>query len=299
MTCHEAEPLLDLLAAEECDASERQALERHLQNCPACAASYAQSRQLVGLLALQFDEAVPQRLWRRLEAAPHARRPRRAVLPFARRVAAVAAMLLLAVSFGFGIRNWPGDEPQLQLAAVGIRAHPGVLDVQEVQPARGPDKQLKRSALAQPLTLVLPPGQHGEAFRQQLAQAERDGNLPPPTAVPLAFVLKNTGTRPVIVNLGAKTTSVALDVHGPNVFRAHAVGVDQSEVFRMGVVRLARGQQQTLRFDRLIAGAPGRLEYIYLTEPGEYIIVARLRFPVADRLVTVASEPLRVICSLK
>jgi hypothetical protein len=297
MTCQEAEPLLDLLAADECDAPEREALERHLHDCPACAGSYAQSRQLVGLLALQLDEAAPRRLWRRIEAAAHARRPRRAVLPFVRRVAAVAAMLLLAVAFGFGIRNWPGDEPQLQLAAVGVRAHPGVLDVQEAVPARGPDKQLKTRTNAEPLTLVLPSGQHGEAFRRQLAQAERDGNLPPPTAVPLAFVLKNTGAHPVIVNLGAKTTSLALDVHGPSVFRSRAVGVDQSEIFKMGVVRLAPGQQQTIRFDRLIAGAPGRWEYIYLTEPGEYTIVARLTFTVADRLVTVVSEPLRVRCT--
>src|SRR5262249_32761104 len=99
LTCPDVEARLDLFAADECDAAEAEAIRRHLAHCPRCTTAYDEARQLVGLLDLRLQE--PERL-RRLEARLAAEEtPRRGVrrLPVAlRRVAALAAMLLLTVA---------------------------------------------------------------------------------------------------------------------------------------------------------------------------------------------------------
>ena len=52
-------------------------------------------------------------------------------------------------------------------------------------------------------------------------------------------------------------------------------------------MRLAPGKQFRLHIDRLIAGSPGKLEYVYITEPGDHALTALLRVLVDDRVVTV------------
>ena len=54
------------------------------------------------------------------------------------------------------------------------------------------------------------------------------------------------------------------------------------------------GAEHIIRIDRLVAGSPGNLQFIYLTEPGEYTLTARLRVIVDGRVVTVIGTPLRV-----
>ena len=54
------------------------------------------------------------------------------------------------------------------------------------------------------------------------------------------------------------------------------------------------GDEHTIHIDRLIAGSLGRLEYVYLTEPGEYALTLRLRLTADNRLVTIAGEPIRI-----
>jgi hypothetical protein len=298
MTCAEVEGQLGLLAAGECDRPTRQAVERHLAHCPACAASYAESQRLLGLLALELDQAGPERVRQRIEREERQPPRRPALLPFVRRVAAVAALFLLAVGLSWWLRTWPAreGEPDLQLAALAIRGDQLEMKANQVMPARatGELSAFRTPSDAEPLIVALPPGQRGGAFRRELLQAERDGKLPPPPALPLALALKNAGARPLVVRVGDAATGVALDVYGPGVVRLPASAGAALEFLQPRTLRLAPGEQYVFRIDRLIAGAPGRWEYVYLTEPGAYTLVARLRVTADDRVVTVASEPIRV-----
>src|SRR5260370_13956305 len=100
MTCHDVEEHLDLLAADECDRPTRSAVERHLEHCAACAARYADSRRLLGLLDLHWDAAGPGRVRRQIEREerPASRPP--VVLSFARPAASLPALPLVKFRLG-------------------------------------------------------------------------------------------------------------------------------------------------------------------------------------------------------
>ena len=67
ITCQEVQEQLDLLAAGECDRPTQEALESHLQQCQACAATYAESRRVLGLLDLHLRQDGLERLQQRIE----------------------------------------------------------------------------------------------------------------------------------------------------------------------------------------------------------------------------------------
>jgi hypothetical protein len=136
--------------------------------------------------------------------------------------------------------------------------------------------------------------QRGKAFRRELLAVWGDGELPPPTAVPLALVLRNTGARPLVVQVGDAATDLALEVRGRGVIRLRAPGVAGPESLQLRTLRLAPGEQGVFRIERLIAGAPGRWEYLYLTEPGDYVLTARLRLTAGGRVTTLTSEPIHI-----
>ena len=54
------------------------------------------------------------------------------------------------------------------------------------------------------------------------------------------------------------------------------------------------GKQLTLQIDRLVAGSPGKLEYLYLTEPGEFTLTPRLRLTADGQPVTVKGAAVRI-----
>jgi anti-sigma factor RsiW len=58
MTCQEVESQLDLLAAGECDPPLREALQAHLQQCPTCAARYAESQATIEQLNTKPTEPI-------------------------------------------------------------------------------------------------------------------------------------------------------------------------------------------------------------------------------------------------
>ena len=49
-----------------------------------------------------------------------------------------------------------------------------------------------------------------------------------------------------------------------------------------------------LEIDRLVAGSPGKLEYIYLTEPGEYTVRVTMRLSANGESISVTSQTVRV-----
>ncbi len=79
----------------ELPARHRRELERHVEDCPACAAELAELRALCGLLSEARAPAMPDGLMARLhEAVPAAREY--SIVRLCRAVALAAALLLLA-----------------------------------------------------------------------------------------------------------------------------------------------------------------------------------------------------------
>jgi hypothetical protein len=288
MSCHEVEEQLDLLAAGECDPPTRLAVEQHLEHCPACSASYADSRRLHNLLDLNWNEAGPPRLRERIEhsagvpASAGRQLGRRLILsPFVRRAVAVAALLLLTVGLIWWLpKRQPNlSEPELQLTLL-VRN-----DGQGIEP--GPPTVVRSLP-------ELAMGKNAAAFRQDLLQAQRDGKLPVPPAIPLALALKNAGDRPLEVQLGDAASELSLDLQGEGVIRIAAEGAPEPEFLQQRTLQLAPGEQFDFRIDHLIAGSRGSLEYIYLTEPGEYTLSARLRVTAGGATVTLSSEAILI-----
>jgi hypothetical protein len=297
MSCHDVEEQLDLLAAGECDRATRLAVEGHLGGCPTCAASYAESQRLLGLLNLNWNEGGSARLRENIEREERRRQQRRSLLPFARRAAALAALFLLTVGLMWMRPKWQPyvNEPELQLSLVAREGGPEAkmspaIAVRTTRELPAPPKGSGTEAMAMPTAV----GQTGEAFRRELLQAQRDGKLPLPPAIPLTLTLKNTSEHPVDVRLGDSTSELSVDLRGQGVLRIPAVGVAEPEFFHSQVFQLAPGDQLVFRIDRLIAGARGRLEYIYLTEPGEYTLTATLRLTAGGAVVTLESDTIRL-----
>ena len=71
-------------------------------------------------------------------------------------------------------------------------------------------------------------------------------------------------------------------------------GAPLPDILEPRTARLSPGVMFRRPIDRLIAGRPGAIEYIYLTEPGEYTVKVVLRLTVDGKPLTIATEPVRV-----
>jgi hypothetical protein len=319
MTCEEVQEQLDLLAAGECDPPTKDALEQHLGACPACSASYAQSQRLLGLLDLHWNDQAVERLRQRIEqqARPAHQKSgsqaqlgnqsrnqlgnqsriqfgnQRRVRPFIRQAVAVAALFLIAVGLMLWAPIWDtdrkGSEPALALLVHARK---------EIQ-APEPDKhqELVKGHAAEKVAIIALGSRGGAMFRRELDQAQRAGKLPLPPEISLELVLVNTGKRPVEVRLGEETPTLSLELTGDGVVRMSAPKAQKPEepdFLRTQALQLEPGKKHILHIDRLIAGSRGNLEYIYLTEPGEYTLTATLRLTADGNVVTVTGTPVRI-----
>jgi hypothetical protein len=294
MTCEEVQEQLDLLAAGECDPPTKDALEQHLGTCPACSASYALSQHLLGLLDLHWNEQGIERLRQRIEqqARPAQKKPR-FIRPFIHRSVAVAALLLIAVGLMLWAPIWDtdrnGSEPALALLVHTRKDFPA--------PEADKHQELAKGHAAQKVVVIPLAARGGAALRRELDQAKRDGKLPPPPAISLELVLVNTGKRPVEMRLGDEASTLSLDIPEDGVIRMMAPQTqrpEEPEFMRPQALQLDPGKQHILHIDRLIAGSRGNLEYIYLTEPGEYTLTASLRLTADGHVVTVTGTPVRI-----
>jgi ferric-dicitrate binding protein FerR (iron transport regulator) len=107
LTCAEAEERLELYAAGECAEPEQTAIRTHLEQCPRCTEVYRQAQQLLSLLDAHYQ--AKERLGRlraRLDALEIAFAPKPRIIPFLRRAASLAAMLLVMA----GLSLWLGKD---------------------------------------------------------------------------------------------------------------------------------------------------------------------------------------------
>jgi hypothetical protein len=289
MTCQDVQEQLDLLAAGECEPPIRDALTRHLQQCQACAARYAQSQRVLGLLDMHFKQDGLERLQARIEAEAQPRRKRRFAAPFIGGFGLVAAVLLIAVGLSWWLlrdgtdQKGPGPE-------FALLVRPGPVKPEIVPQPPAPLKAKDVEAVA----VVALAERNGDAARRELLKAQRGGKLPFPPAVSLELVLVNTGKLPVEVRLGDATANLALDLTGDGVLRMPAPDAETPESLRPRTLQLEPGNELVLHIDRLVAGSPGKLEYIYLTEPGELTLTARLHLTAGGQPVTVTGKAVRI-----
>jgi hypothetical protein len=292
------EEQLDLLAAGECEPETQRAIDAHLATCAACTAQLVESRRLIGLLTLDMDTAGPRRLCERIERDNRRLSARPHILPFVRRLAAVAALLLISCGLLWFLPKPSSDVSGLQLALViepDSRVGRGLPDAApgpELAMAKGENKMLD---------MVVPHGQMGETFRQELRIAESEGRLPPPSELPskIDLTLKNAGHQLIFVDIGGTGSELLINVEGPGVMRVQAPGASTPSYLQPRTIRLQATDDYKLHIDRLIAGRPNRLEYIYLTEPGEYTITLSLRLHANGRPVVITSQTLHLRISVQ
>jgi hypothetical protein len=303
LTCQQVEEQLDLLAAGECDRATRRAVEQHLESCAACAASYAESQRLQGMLDLHWNEAEQRdRLRRRIDQADRQKeQPRILTLPWLRRASALAAMLLVTFGLALLMPQWNEDQPHIALtvAAAPMRTGemaPGKMEAKAlVAPVRTVEDAVTAKFDKQGNTLTLPPGQSGKDYRRSLLRGRDPEELPQPPSLPLELTLKNNESRPLDVRLG-DDAQLALDVNGPDegVLRLPAPESEEAAFLPRQTLALAPGERRTMRVERLVEGSRQHIKYVYLTQPGEYMLAVRLRAVVGREPVWLTSESIRI-----
>jgi hypothetical protein len=291
MNCVDVETRLDLYAANECNATEAEAIRRHLPHCPRCTAVYQAAQESIALLDLHFQE--PERLRRLSNRLDRDEEPRR-MLRFPgkmRHLASLAAMLLLTTTLALGLAprfgNSGGDGGlSVTLAPVRFRGAP------EADVVRAPKELLAQTQHAR-LDFQ---GQTPEQYREELREREQTGRLPKPPEVDLTLDVENTTGRELQVWINGPQTELRLDLHGPGAIALNSVQATES---RPQSITLAPGEHYSLRIVRLEEHAPWKPHFWYWTAPGTYSLTARLTTTVASpgsgsRRVTIRSAPVTI-----
>jgi hypothetical protein len=269
LTCPEVQEQIELYAAGECGAPEQAAIRQHLAHCPACFRIQQEAREMLGLLEVRLREKEGlQRLQARLRSGED--RPRSVkLLPFARRLSAVAAMLLLAVGLSVWFRSPDrfGTPNPLVLAwgpAPGVRNLPNQV---EHHPAIAVFKKGVQTDRVFALDLK---GKTAKEFRQELVQAK--DALPEPPLVNLSLELRNTSDKDLAIHIGSKGSELRMDLKGPGVVTSKTADHFGADFLIPKTVIRKPGQTSELPISRLVFGSRENVQAAYWTEPGEYTL---------------------------
>ncbi len=156
---------------------------------------------------------------------------------------------------------------------------------------------LEARLIAKTDTYTIAAGQQGKEFAAKL-QAPDARDLPEPPAVDIVFELKNPTDKPIKVMLDSDSGALDLKLEGPGAVTVEARRIFTRE-FRIGKeVEIAPGKTLELPIKALRFGFRGVAQQAYWTEPGEYKLLAVLRWPdptVAEggkpRIMEVTAEP--------
>jgi hypothetical protein len=269
--CHEVDEHLEEFAAGECAPALAEAVERHLAGCPSCRQKDTDSERLLSLLDWHFQaEEGFARLAATLQQEQRRVAPRR-LLPFARRLAGVAALLLVL----FGLANWlapPAEERPVLVASL-----------RQAGPDIAPGAEPKHQAVAAVVrTFALKRGnQSPEAYRQALQAAALKGQLPPPPRIDLVLDVRNRGDRPVYLDVGGPGTELELELRVPGTLRLPLPANSEPPFLTQRRVRLGPGASYRLPIPSLIGGRRGSLYGLYWTAPGRDTLAVRYRVSTA------------------
>jgi hypothetical protein len=288
LTCHEADELLDLYAADACDSPQSEALTAHLATCAACTAALERSREMLALLDWQGREAsARQRLDARIRKEARGRTFRAPTLtPFLHRLGSLAALLLVAV----GLALWMEGGSVVPRIAVPEETSVATLSLEVVEVAVVPG--VKEGA---PELLVQPRTQDSHAMKEaapaiairqteeELRDHVRTKKSPRPLSegatVNLAIKLRNGLRRPVELLLDDPRTRLQLDVKGPEVRRTPLSDAAAQPNVAPGRLLLEPGETKQFTIQRLEDGPPGARNVLHLTAPSEYLLTVRLTVP--------------------
>jgi hypothetical protein len=284
ITCAGVREQLELFALGECDARTQRAIDKHLADCPACAAELAEVRQLIDLVDLH--EQAPDRLERLHdiladEARPREiRRLRSRLVRFPRQVAALAAALLLTLGLTrlAGPLAEDGDTWGVTLVVAGRRDMGEAIG--KVPEANGAAEKVALAMKQGDRTLHYRldlGGVSPAAFRRRLQEAEGTDRLPPPPKVDLTLALHNRSARSVEIQVGAEESELTLDLRGPGAVTVRTRDPLGQPFLTRQRVRVEPGGSFFLPLPRLVFGAPGNVRYAYWTEPGHYTLTITYR----------------------
>jgi len=199
LTCTETDALLDLYAADACDAAETAAVSAHLATCPSCEAAVERSRELIAGLDWRARETpARERLRDAIEAEARPRfQPRATPVMWSRRLGALAALLLVVLG----------------------------LTVLLVPTPQGFDAPLFASLAADKamMELAIPKPAHGG---QDVQIARAAGG---PARVPIE--VHNAGSRPVHLSLNG---SLSIEARGPGRLRGSVAAVPAEVTVKPG-----------------------------------------------------------------
>ncbi len=272
LSCQDVVERIELFAAGECDEPERSALRQHLSHCSACARLEQEARELVGLLDLHLRE--PERLGRlqarlRVEGRPSARPAK--ILPFTRRLSALAAMLLVAV----GLSLWIHSQGQFTSQNPLVLAWGPAESARNVEPALFHQPAVA-AVKAEENIRVYALDLHGKTaaqFRQEIQTAK--DRLPDPPLVNLSLELRNATDKALQVYVGAEGSELILDLSGPGVVSAAAGFAADFLVSK--TIQLEPGRSYRLPITRLVFGSRDKVQAAYWTEPGEFTLAFRYK----------------------
>jgi len=300
LSCAEVLEQIELYAAGEWDEAAKSGIRQHLAHCPACSRAEREAREMLGLLDLRLQE--PDRL-RRLQARLRTEegRPKSVkLLPFARRVAAIAAMLLLAVSLSVWFRAQEGLDQRSDNPIV-VALGPAEA-VRNVAPAIAEFKPTPMAFKADDTARIysLDLGKKTAAEFRQAIEAVK-APVPEPPQVNLSLELRNATDRQLKIHVGGEGSELKLDLVGPGVVTAP--GNFQADFLTPKTISLKPGQIHHLDIRHLVYGSRGNTWAAYWTEPGDYTLKLRYKVAVSQnrdvRFVTLQSPPVQIQVQLK
>jgi hypothetical protein len=290
LSCPEVEALIELYAAHECDSAESQSIRAHLTTCASCQDKLAEARRVLTHLDLHYRaDAALAHLHRRIEAEAHPHRPTiRRLWPGTQRFAAVAALMLVTVGLWLGLG--PVASPptgsgtratfglQSNLVVLATRSAPQHVGAMEVNPPPKPKPATKFTMEVVQADLG---GKSLSLWKRDIEAGEKTGYLPLPPRVPLEMILRNPGSRTLVVVFTSDDTDSdepllgwRLDVRGPGVVR---LPVKDRSVPRMTAVKVPPTGTKAFKLERLEESLDGRTNFVYLTTPGDYLLKVSLR----------------------
>lgn len=182
----------------------------------------------------------------------------------------------------------------LMLALASLTSAQGRQNRPRPEAAKSP---LEAKLVAKTDTYTIAAGQQGKEFAEKV-KTPNVRDLPEPPAVDIVLELKNPTDKPITIMVGSDAGTLDLKLEGPGAVTVEARKIFTRE-YRIGKeVEIAAGKTVELPVKALKHGFRGVAQHSYWTEPGEYKLLAVLRWPdpkVAEgeqqKIVEVAAEP--------
>jgi hypothetical protein len=202
------------------------------------------------------------------------------VLKFARRFAAVAALLLITWGLVGGLSplSGPGLVPSSDVVATlqrdsGLPDHAVVkaFNLEKLMPGRGTEEAAFKTFTFQEGD---PP-----------SRRQRGDKVPPGPRVELLLEVHNRGQRPLELKVGGQRTRLRLDLEGPGTQTLLGVKMADGQLppfLSERSIQLQPGSSYFLPIPYLVGGQRGELQGVYWTAPGRYRLTVHYRVGAMD-----------------